>query len=79
MVHISFWFMLMIGYIIQKKNADVVVVISKDTGLEVNAGKAKCIFMSRDQNSGRSHNIKIDNSFFKRVEKFKYLEDICRS
>ena len=29
--------------------------------------------MSRDQNSGQSHNMKIDNSFFERVEEFKYL------
>jgi hypothetical protein len=29
--------------------------------------------MSRDQNAGRSHNIKIDNSSFERVEEFKYL------
>jgi len=30
--------------------------------------------MSRDQNTGRSRNS--DNSFFERVEKFKYLEKI---
>jgi len=29
--------------------------------------------MSRDQNARRSHNIKIDNSSFERVEEFKYL------
>jgi hypothetical protein len=29
--------------------------------------------MDRDQNAGRSHNIKIDNSSFERVEEFKYL------
>ena len=29
--------------------------------------------MSGDQNAGRSHDIKIDNSFFERVEQFKYL------
>ena len=29
--------------------------------------------MSRDQNAGRSHSIKIDNSFFARVEEFRYL------
>jgi hypothetical protein len=29
--------------------------------------------MSRNQNAGRSHNIKIDNSSFERVEHFKYL------
>jgi hypothetical protein len=29
--------------------------------------------MSRDQNAGRSQNIKFDNSSFERVEDFKYL------
>jgi UDP-galactopyranose mutase len=29
--------------------------------------------MSDDQHAGRSHNIKTDNSYFKRVEEFKYL------
>ena len=29
--------------------------------------------MSGDQNAGRSHYIKIDNSSFERVEEFKYL------
>jgi len=29
--------------------------------------------MSRDQNAGWSHDIKIDNSSFKRVEQFRYL------
>jgi hypothetical protein len=28
---------------------------------------------SRDQNAGRNHSIKIDNSSFKGVEEFKYL------
>ena len=31
------------------------------------------MIMSRDQNTGRSHNIKIRNSSFERVEKFIYL------
>jgi hypothetical protein len=29
--------------------------------------------MSRDQNAGQNHSIKIDNSHFERVEEFKYL------
>jgi len=29
--------------------------------------------MARDQNAGRSHNIKTDYSSFERVEEFKYL------
>ena len=49
------------------------VVASKEIGLEVNAHKTKHMVMSGDQNAGRSHNIKIDNSSFERVEHFRYL------
>ena len=42
-------------------------------GLEVNADKTKYMIMSRDQNTGRSHSMKIDNSCIERVEEFKYL------
>ena len=45
----------------------------KDIGLEVNADKTKYMFMSRDQNAGRSPNTKIDNRSFVTVEDFKYL------
>jgi len=31
------------------------------------------MIVSRDQNAGRSHNIKIGNSSFERVDEFKYL------
>jgi len=57
-----------------KENAEALIVASKKTGLEVN-GKVRLnyIVMSRDQNAGRRHNIKIDNSYFERVEEFKYL------
>jgi hypothetical protein len=37
------------------------------------ADKTKYMVMSRDQNAGRSHNIKIDNSAFEIVEEYKYL------
>jgi len=30
--------------------------------------------MSQDQNAGRIHSVRIDNSTFERVEEFKYLE-----
>jgi hypothetical protein len=30
--------------------------------------------ISRDQNAGKNHNIKIDNKSFERVKQFKYLE-----
>ena len=33
----------------------------------------KYMFMSRDQNAGRSYSMKIDNNSIERVEEFKYL------
>jgi hypothetical protein len=38
-----------------------------------NADKTKYMIMSRDQNVGRSHSVKIDSSSIGRVEEFKYL------
>jgi hypothetical protein len=45
-------------------------------GLEVNADKTKYMIMSRDQNAGRRHSMRIDNSSIERVEEFKYLGTI---
>jgi len=44
-----------------KENAEALIVTSKEIGLEVNADKTKYMVMSRDQNAGQSHNMKIDN------------------
>ena len=46
---------------------------SKETELEGNADKTNYMVMSRDQNAGRSHIMKTDNSSFEKVEEFKYL------
>jgi len=56
-----------------KENAEALVVAAKEIGLEVNADKTKYMIMSRDQNAGRTHSMKIDNSSFQRVDEFKYL------
>jgi len=53
------------------KNTEALLVSSKEIGLEVNSDKTKYMVMSQDQNAGQSHNIKIDNSSFERVEEFK--------
>ena len=45
-----------------KENAEAVVVATMEIGLEVNVDKTKYMIMSRDQNAGRSHSMKIDNS-----------------
>jgi hypothetical protein len=59
-----------------KKSTEAVVVADKGNGLEVNADKTKYMAMPRDQNAGRSYNIKTDNSSFEKVEQFKYFGTI---
>jgi hypothetical protein len=56
-----------------KENAEGLIVARKENGLEVSADKTKYMVMSRDQNAGQNHNIKIDSSSFEMVEEFKYL------
>jgi len=54
-----------------KKISEALVVASKEIFLEVIANTFMVI--SRDQNAGRSHNIKIGNRYLERVEQLKYL------
>ena len=54
-----------------RKHTEALVVASEEILLEVNANAF--MVMSRDQNAGRSHNMKIDNRSFEMVEEFKYL------
>ena len=56
-----------------KENTEALVVASKETGLEVNADKTKCMITYRDQNAGQSYCVKVDNSCFERAEELKYL------
>ena len=56
-----------------KKNSGALVAATKETGLEVNAHKTKYMTVSRNQNAGRIHSMKMDNSPIERVEEFKYL------
>jgi hypothetical protein len=42
-----------------KKNAEDLIIVSKETGLEVNAEKTQYMVMSQNQNAGQNHNIKI--------------------
>jgi len=56
-----------------KENAETLVAATREIGLEVNADKTKYMFMSREQNAGRMHSVRTDNSIFDRVEEFKYL------
>ena len=56
-----------------KKNTEVLVVSSNETGLAENADKTRYMVMYRIQNAGRSHNLNIDSRFFERAECLKYL------
>jgi len=56
-----------------QNNNEALVVASRETALEVNADGTKYMVMPRDQNAGRSQDIKIDNSSFERVEELEYL------
>ena len=56
-----------------KENAEALILAGKKIGLEVNVDKTKYMVMSRNQNAGRSQNMRTDNRSFERVEEFKYL------
>ena len=56
-----------------KENAEDLVAATREIGLEVSADKTEYMVTSRDQNAGRIHSVRIDNSTFERVEVFKYL------
>jgi len=56
-----------------KENEEALVAATREIGLEVSTDKTKYMVMSRDQNAGRIHSVRIDNSTFSRVEEFKYL------
>ena len=53
---------------ILKEDAEDLVAATREIGLEVIADKTKYMAMSRDQNAGRIHNVRTDNSTFERVE-----------
>jgi hypothetical protein len=46
---------------------------SKEVGLEVNTEKTKYMLLSRPQNAGQNHDIKIGNRCFENVSLFRYL------
>jgi hypothetical protein len=47
---------------------------SKKVGLEVNTEKTKYMLLSRHQNAGQHHDIKMVNRCFENVDQFRYLE-----
>ena len=77
MVHISFYTddVNILGGSIHtlKENAEALAAATREIGLEISADKTKYMVMSRDQNAGRNHSLRTDNSTFEKVEEFKYL------
>jgi len=59
-----------------KENAEAVVAAAREIGLEVVADKAKYMVMSRDQNAGRIHSVRMNNSTFERVESINIWEQL---
>jgi len=59
-----------------KKNAEALVVTTKENGPVANADKTKYMVMSRDYNVGKNHKMKIDNKY---VEKMEHLKTFGRS
>ena len=51
-----------------KENAEALVAVTRESGLEVSADKTKYMVMSRDQIGGRIHSVGTDNSSFERAE-----------
>jgi hypothetical protein len=62
------YFNILYGSIHSIKKTEAFVVTTKETGLEVNAKKTKCMVMSQDQHAGQDHNIQIGNKSIERVE-----------
>jgi hypothetical protein len=56
-----------------QKNTKSLLHASKEVGLDVNPEKTKYMLVSRCHRSGQRQSIKIGNSSFESVEKFKYL------
>jgi len=56
-----------------RKNAVASIVVSKETGLEVNEDQTEYTVISWDRDAGRSHSIKTDSSSFEMMDEFRYL------
>jgi hypothetical protein len=52
-------------------NTETFLVGNKEIGLELNTDKTKYMVMPRVRNTGRSRNIKFDNSSFEKLKDFK--------
>jgi hypothetical protein len=56
-----------------KKNTQTLIDASNEVGLEVRTEKTKHMLLSRDQNAGQNHDMKIGNRCFENAAQFRYL------
>jgi hypothetical protein len=56
-----------------QENTEALLNVGKEVGLGVSPEKTKYVLMSRCRKAGQKHGIKIVNSTFEDVAKFKYL------
>jgi hypothetical protein len=56
-----------------KKNTETLIDASMEISLELNAEKTKYMLLSRHQNAGQNHGIKVPNRSFENVAQFRYL------
>jgi hypothetical protein len=57
-----------------RKNTQTLIDASKELGPEVNTGETKYMLLSRQQNAGQNHGVKIASKCSKNEAQFKYLE-----
>jgi hypothetical protein len=55
------------------KNTETLIDAGKEVGLEVNVEKTKYKLLSRHQNAGQNHDIKVGDRSYENVAQFKYL------
>jgi hypothetical protein len=56
-----------------KKKTESLIDLIKAVGLEVNAETTKYMLLTRHNNVGQNHDIKIANRYFQNVAQLKYL------
>jgi hypothetical protein len=56
-----------------KKNTETLTEVSMEVGLVVNIEETKYMLLSRNQNAGQNHDIKITDRCFENVAQFTYL------
>jgi ribosomal protein S2 len=56
-----------------KRNTETLIEASKEVGIEENREKTKYMLLSRHQNEGQNHDMKIADRCFKNVAQFRHL------